>query len=447
MYYIGLMSGTSMDGIDAALVAFGDPGVDIVATHQHPYAETLRHALRKAALTPVDEPIGNLGALDRQVGEHFLAAANALLDKAGVDKDAVAAVGSHGQTVRHQPDGPRPYTLQIGNPDTIAAGTGITTVADFRSADMAVGGQGAPLVPPFHEWLFGRGQHGRVIANIGGIANLTILPAGDAPVTGFDTGPGNTLLDLWIRSHRNEAFDRNGDWAAGGTVEIWGHWSRFLRRTVPEVLMVLCGTLLLALFYARQVNNADPGNARMRELMDAIRAGAMAFIRREYIAVAAFVVVLATLILIFLDYGRPWGAIAYVFGACLSALAGFVGMRIATAANARTTEAARTGGIKAALPPSPLNVAVRVRGPGSRNGMAKMLIFAGIVLIAVGVAWLLLWVTARPTRRPDPRGHGAELLGLQPRDPQERAARVRRGAPPPHPQGQAHARRARHRDG
>jgi len=108
--------------------------------------------------------------------------------------------------------------------------------------------------------------------------------------------------------------------------------------------------LLLALFYARQVNNADPGNARMRELMDAIRAGAMAFIRREYIAVAAFVVVLATLILIFLDYGRPWGAIAYVFGACLSALAGFVGMRIATAANARTTEAARTGGIKAALP-------------------------------------------------------------------------------------------------
>ncbi len=108
--------------------------------------------------------------------------------------------------------------------------------------------------------------------------------------------------------------------------------------------------LLLALFYARQVNNADPGNARMQELMDAIRAGAMAFIRREYIAVAAFVAVLATLILIFLDYGRPWGAIAYVFGAFLSALAGFIGMRIATAANARTTEAARTGGIKAALP-------------------------------------------------------------------------------------------------
>ena len=115
-------------------------------------------------------------------------------------------------------------------------------------------------------------------------------------------------------------------------------------------LAASASALLLALFYAQQVNNADPGNARMRELMDAIRAGAMAFIRREYIAVAAFVVVLATLILIFLDYGRPWGAIAYVFGACLSALAGFVGMRIATAANARTTEAARTGGIKAALP-------------------------------------------------------------------------------------------------
>jgi anhydro-N-acetylmuramic acid kinase len=219
MYYIGLMSGTSMDGIDAALVKFGDPGVEVVATHQQPYPETLQHALRKAALTPVDQPIENLGALDRQVGEYFRDAATQLISASGRPVDEIHAIGSHGQTVRHQPDGPRPYTLQIGNPDIIASGTGITTIADFRSADMAVGGQGAPLVPPFHEWLFGRGQAGRVIVNIGGIANITVLPPGDAPVTGFDTGPGNTLLDHWTRKHHKRAFDEDGAWAASGTVD------------------------------------------------------------------------------------------------------------------------------------------------------------------------------------------------------------------------------------
>ena len=215
-YYIGLMSGTSMDGIDAALVTFGDPGVELVATRNHPYPETLRHAVRKAALTPVDEPIANLGALDRQVGEVFRDAAAALLQASGVDPSEVKAIGSHGQTVRHQPDATHPYTLQIGNADLIAQGTNITTVADFRSADMAVGGQGAPLVPPFHAWLFGEDKS-RVILNIGGIANLTIL--GGNEVTGFDTGPGNTLLDAWTRKHRKHPFDDKGEWAASGRVD------------------------------------------------------------------------------------------------------------------------------------------------------------------------------------------------------------------------------------
>ncbi|HSG97095.1 MAG TPA: anhydro-N-acetylmuramic acid kinase [Woeseiaceae bacterium] len=219
MYYIGLMSGTSMDGIDAALVRFGDPGVEVVATHEQAYPETLQHALRKSALTPVDEPIDNLGTLDRQVGEQFREAALALLRQSRLAAGAITAIGSHGQTVRHQPDGPRPYSLQIGNPDIIAGGTGITTVADFRSADIAAGGQGAPLVPPFHEWLFGRGDTGRVIVNIGGIANITILPPGDAPVTGFDTGPGNTLLDAWARKHLHQPLDKNGAWAAAGKVD------------------------------------------------------------------------------------------------------------------------------------------------------------------------------------------------------------------------------------
>jgi anhydro-N-acetylmuramic acid kinase len=215
-YYIGLMSGTSVDAIDAALVSFGDPGVDIVATHSHPYAETLQFALRKAAMTPADEPIDNLGALDRQVGECFRDAALELIERSGIPADRIAAIGSHGQTVRHQPDGPRPYSLQIGNPDTIAAGTGVSTVADFRSADIAAGGQGAPLVPPFHAWLFRHPSEDRVILNLGGIANLTILPGGTGPVTGFDTGPGNTLLDGWVSKHRGEAFDRHGAWAASG---------------------------------------------------------------------------------------------------------------------------------------------------------------------------------------------------------------------------------------
>ena len=215
-YYIGLMSGTSVDGIDAALVSFGDPGVDIVATHTQPFAETLQFALRKAAMTPPDEPIDNIGSLDRQVGECFRDAALELIDRSGISADKIAAIGSHGQTIRHQPGGPRPYSLQIGNPDTIASGTGVTTVADFRSADIAAGGQGAPLVPPFHAWLFRHPSHSRVILNIGGIANLTILPGGAGPVTGFDTGPGNTLLDGWISKHRGEAFDRHGAWAATG---------------------------------------------------------------------------------------------------------------------------------------------------------------------------------------------------------------------------------------
>ena len=216
-HYIGLMSGTSMDGIDAVVASFDDTGMNIVATHERPYAETLRHALLKAVATPMDQPLDNIGSLDRQVGECFRDAALEVLEKSGLSAKEIRAIGSHGQTVRHQPDAVTPYTLQIGNPDIVAAGTGITTVADFRSADIAVGGQGAPLVPPFHYWLFGSADTDRVILNIGGIANITVLKSDGSPVIGFDTGPGNTLLDRWVQKHRKEPFDRNGDWAATGT--------------------------------------------------------------------------------------------------------------------------------------------------------------------------------------------------------------------------------------
>jgi len=217
-YYIGLMSGTSMDGIDAAVVSFDDHRVELHATVNQEYPEALREDLIKAANTPVEDPIEDLDRLDIAVGGSFRAAALKALDASGIAASDVTAIGSHGQTVRHQPDADSPYSLQIGNPDAIAGGTGIVTVADFRSADIAAGGQGAPLVPPFHEWLFGGADRRRAILNIGGIANLTLLGPPGEPVTGFDTGPGNSLLDRWIQLRRNQPFDHDGAWAAEGSV-------------------------------------------------------------------------------------------------------------------------------------------------------------------------------------------------------------------------------------
>ncbi|MDJ0751269.1 MAG: anhydro-N-acetylmuramic acid kinase [Woeseiaceae bacterium] len=218
-HYIGLMSGTSMDGIDAVLVHFGEREVGILATHKAPYPAELRERLHKAAGTPVNEPIDDIGGLDRAVGECFRDAANAVLATSGLDAATIRAIGSHGQTVRHQPDAIRPYSLQIGNPALIADGTNISTVGDFRSADIEAGGQGAPLVPPFHEWLFRTPDANRVVANIGGIANITVLGPTGTPVVGFDTGPGNALLDRWIHVHRGEPFDADGGWAAEGTCD------------------------------------------------------------------------------------------------------------------------------------------------------------------------------------------------------------------------------------
>ena len=217
-FYVGLMSGTSMDGIDAALVSFGDASVDIRATHSEPYPHELKDALLAAIREPLDVKLDQSGELDRQVGERFRDAALAVITKSGVSRQDVVAIGSHGQTLRHQPNAAPPFSLQIGNADIIAAGTNATTVANFREADIAVGGQGAPLVPPFHQWLFASEDSSRVIVNIGGIANITVLPADGSDVLGFDTGPGNGLMDAWISRHLGKSFDQEGEWAAGGTV-------------------------------------------------------------------------------------------------------------------------------------------------------------------------------------------------------------------------------------
>jgi len=217
-FYVGLMSGTSMDGIDAALVSFDKPGLVIQATHSQAYPEELKDALLAAIREPLDVQLDPSGDLDRRVGECFRDAALAVIDKSDISIADIIAIGSHGQTLRHQPDADPPFSLQIGSADIIAAGVGITTVANFREADIAVGGQGAPLVPPFHRWLFGSDDVNRVVANIGGIANITVLPADGSDVLGFDTGPGNGLMDAWIRQHRGQAFDDSGEWAASGSV-------------------------------------------------------------------------------------------------------------------------------------------------------------------------------------------------------------------------------------
>jgi len=217
-YYIGLISGTSMDGIDAVAASFGDRQLQLHATLAHPYPDTLRRALQTAIHEPETCSVDDVGALDRQVGECFRDATLALISAGNLLREDIVALGSHGQTLRHQPLAARPFSLQIGDPATIARGTGITTIADFRRADIAAGGQGAPLVPPFHHWLFGADSDPQVVLNIGGIANITVLPGGDRPVTGFDTGPGNSLLDRWILKCRDVPFDSGGEWSASGTV-------------------------------------------------------------------------------------------------------------------------------------------------------------------------------------------------------------------------------------
>jgi anhydro-N-acetylmuramic acid kinase len=214
--YIGLMSGTSMDGVDAAVVQFGDRRCEVVATAGLPYTSSLRSALLDAARHPEQLNVDRLCNLDHQVAEMFAQATLDLLAAGGIDREDVTAIGSHGQTIRHQPYADRPFTLQIGDPNIIATITGIKTVADFRRRDMALGGQGAPLAPAFHQWMFG--DRPCVVANIGGIANITVLPEDSGDAIGFDTGPGNNLMDAWIAESMSEEFDDNGQWARTGAV-------------------------------------------------------------------------------------------------------------------------------------------------------------------------------------------------------------------------------------
>jgi anhydro-N-acetylmuramic acid kinase len=213
--YLGLMSGTSMDAIDAVLVDFEAQPPRIRATSATPYAPELKRRITALMEDPKRVSLDEIGQVDVEVAHAFARAATALLGASGTSPDEVKAIGSHGQTLRHRIDLPTPFTWQVGDPNTLAEATGITVVADFRRRDVAAGGQGAPLVPVFHDQAFRSPGEDRAIVNIGGIANLTVLVRG-GPVFGFDTGPGNRLLDAWIHASRGLDFDRDGDWAGAG---------------------------------------------------------------------------------------------------------------------------------------------------------------------------------------------------------------------------------------
>ncbi|MEM6511457.1 MAG: anhydro-N-acetylmuramic acid kinase [Pseudomonadota bacterium] len=217
MLYAGLMSGTSRDAIDAVIVDLDEHSIDVVCSLSRPYAPPLRAELDQLISSPETVALANLGELHARVGDAFAEAAQRVIEAAGASPGDIRAIGSHGQTVHHGPDATYPYSMQIGDAARIAQTTGVATVADFRSADIAAGGQGAPLVPPFHRWLFGEPGRTTAVVNIGGIANATIVT--DETLLGFDTGPGNTLLDAWTRIHRDQPFDRDGVWASTGKVE------------------------------------------------------------------------------------------------------------------------------------------------------------------------------------------------------------------------------------
>ena len=223
LYYIGLFSGTSADGIDAALVRFdgGDNTplhAELIAARTLPWQPDVRARLvwlgQGGALDSLDE----LGELDAQVGEAFAEAALAILETAGIERSQVAAIGSHGQTVRHRPYVAHPFSLQIGDAARIVERTGITTIADFRRRDIAAGGHGAPLLPALHHALLHDPGEQRAVLNLGGIANLTLLPS-DGAVRGFDTGPANALMDLWCHEHTGRPYDEAGAWGATGQVD------------------------------------------------------------------------------------------------------------------------------------------------------------------------------------------------------------------------------------
>ena len=228
-HYLGLISGTSADGIDVALVRF-EPHLELTFGHTYAWDPALRARLIALGQEGAALSLDDIGELDTRIGRAFAAATQRALHDAGFDTAQVVAIGSHGQTLRHRPTGNAPFTLQLGDPNLIAEVCGSPVVADFRRRDVAAGGQGAPLMPAFHAAMLRAAREDRAVLNLGGIGNLTLLPAdASAPVEGFDTGPANGLMDAWCLRHVGAPFDRDGAFARSGRVD-----ETLLRRLLDE---------------------------------------------------------------------------------------------------------------------------------------------------------------------------------------------------------------------
>ncbi len=217
-YYIGLLSGTSVDGIDAAIVRIVDDKISLLATHEQPFSPELKQQVQNLIKTQ-QTSLANYANCDALLAEEFSNAVKTLLVKSNTKASDITAIGSHGQTIYHQPNknkNDKCNTLQIGSPHIIAAQTDIDVVANFRYMDMALSGQGAPLAPILHEKLYHNNQYNKAVINLGGIANVSFFGKDYPRVIGYDTGPANCLLDEWISIHQKKPYDENGQWARQG---------------------------------------------------------------------------------------------------------------------------------------------------------------------------------------------------------------------------------------
>ncbi|TNF65980.1 MAG: anhydro-N-acetylmuramic acid kinase [Gammaproteobacteria bacterium] len=219
-YYIGIMSGTSLDAIDSVIISFNDAHPQLLATNSIAFPQELKKNLTQL-ITSTEGSLKEIGTLDTQLGEIYAYAATQIIHQSNLSRHEITAIGCHGQTVYHQPNQPYPFTWQLGNMHLIAKTTQITTVGDFRKLDMAYGGQGAPLAPAFHKAVFSDDTEKRMIVNLGGIANISCLNPNNKHVIGFDTGPSNALLDIWYQKNHpnhNQLYDDQGSWASTGLV-------------------------------------------------------------------------------------------------------------------------------------------------------------------------------------------------------------------------------------
>ncbi len=214
-YFIGLLSGTSVDSIDAALVTINHDCLELICTHEHIFPSALKSDLQ-SIIQSQSVSLLQLSDTDAKLAVEFSIAVEQLLSKSKIGKSKIIAIGSHGQTIFHQPNGKNKNTWQIGNPHILAANTGIKVVSNFRSLDMAYGGQGAPLAPLIHQKLFAKNNKNSAVVNLGGIANISFIGQNYPQPIGFDTGPANCLIDEWIFKHKNQHFDKNGQWANQG---------------------------------------------------------------------------------------------------------------------------------------------------------------------------------------------------------------------------------------